>query len=315
VSLERKLEGLESELKLVKGEIKQTLVDLREYLAQREAPFSNLKVARLSAEAQVAAPVPLRKEEREAAPEPESRPEPAAQRQQQRGHYAQEAGQRHEHAGPQPPDAQYPPHLAAVGGPSPAQPGPVTPAGAWGPPPADYYQGQVSGYNGPAAPEPAPTSAPWRGAILTLTGNRRQPQAPVNQAQPPEFTPPPPASAPAPEAAAPPPAAAAPAAAPAADQPDVQQVAGIIKWLAWAKDLLGPEGPGRLLDLYNLTFRIAPATLEMIRAAETLVPDPAQPPATSSAEDAIALLLELHGILSGGGALMLLLHAMPQRGV
>ena len=92
-------------------------------------------------------------------------------------------------------------------------------------------------------------------------------------------------------------------------------MAGIIKWLAWTKDLIGPEGPDRLLELYNLTFHIPPQTREMIQAAQALVPDPPQPPATASAEDSIALLLELHGILSGGGALMLLLHAMPQRGV
>lgn len=113
-----------------------------------------------------------------------------------------------------------------------------------------------------------------------------------------------PAGAPAAEAV--PQTAAVPPQAPVpADRADVRLVIGALKWAALAGQYLGPEGPRRVIELYDALWPLPDWTKQALTLAAGQLAgsrDGGNAEASPSADDHVLVLLSLHGLVHGGGA-------------
>lgn len=261
-----RVEALENEFKLLKAEIKQTLVLLKDHVSKQQGPFQARGKAAaapaVSGEGSNGAAAPVRT----AVVQPDPGPQPGPNVVPMRGGYSAPAAA--------PDYSQEIAALTASVATLQQQPGRQPPWLA-------------------AAPQPAPQPQP---------GPQRQQQAAAPLAISP-FGIVAPEAADGPQAGsgahAAPSAAPLPAAPPAAAGPPaetgVATLTNLMLWASRAMAQLGPEGPQRLLDLYRLIGPVSPALEEMLHGVYRVVTD-YQHGGPGGAEEWAGLLLQLHAI-------------------
>lgn len=300
LDLDQRIAGIEGDLKLLKAEIKSTLIDLRDHLARKESPLGGGPDRRPHTEAvrQVSIPANSVQAATVAVPEqaaPSSGPAVQAPPAHPAFRDAAAAAQAQAAAGQR---ATLP---AVDMGVPPAMDVGVPPAVGMGIPPAPAAPRRL---RLPTAPQAAPRAA-------APTAGQRQGQAPARGTA---------TAAPAPERR---PllqhpvrtATAAGAADPkrregSGDQsaPALGLLVGAMKWASLARAHLGPDGPKQIFEAYQAIWPVPGPVKQVVTFVIEGLPLPADPTPQPSSDAYILILLSLHGLLSGGAAIMAGVH-------
>jgi hypothetical protein len=88
----------------------------------------------------------------------------------------------------------------------------------------------------------------------------------------------------------------------AAGSADVRLLVGALKWASLAAAYLGPEGPRRMFEMYDAIWPLAGAVKQVLTAAIEQPVSGGSPDVAVSTDGAALLLLGLHGLVYGGGA-------------